>query len=266
MSFTIPSGAFAAVVGPAGSGKSTLLALIARTQLPENGSVIIVGDPADIILIDEGRVPSRKPAGKTVVVAAYRLEPAVNADVIFFIENGSIVERGTHRSLLKDGGAYAKLWRKQNGFSLHEREARVEIDIPRLEQLPLFARLGSGVLAELQPLFRTEHYPAGRVIVHEGAEGDRFYILVRGKAIVTKANIDGDNPVEVGTLRDGDFFGEIALLKNLRRTVTVHAKDPCICLSLSRVNFGRILHGFPLIQMKVTNAARNRYEELGHDW
>ena len=118
----------------------------------------------------------------------------------------------------------------------------------------------------LQPHFKTEHFPAGRVIVYEGDRGDRFYILVRGKATVTKANIDGDNPDTLGILQDGDFFGEIALLKDTPRTVTVHATQPCICLSLNRRSFEDILNKFPDIQKKVTDAARTRYADLGRDW
>jgi hypothetical protein len=266
VSLTIPSGTFAAVVGPTGAGKSTLLGLIAGSNVPDKGSVIIDGNKADIVLVDEGNAPPRIRPGQTIIMAAYRLEPVTKADVILVIENGSIVERGTHDSLLKNGGVYAKLWEKQSGFSLHEDESRAEIDIPRLEQLPLFARLGKAVLAGLQPLFRTEHFPAGRVMVYEGDPGDRFYILVRGKASVTKANVDGDNPDEVGVLRDGDFFGEIALLKNMPRTVTVHATQPCICLSLSREDFDQILDRFPEIKKRVTDVARTRYEDLGHDW
>jgi hypothetical protein len=266
VSLKIPSGAFAAVVGPTGAGKTTLLGLIAQTIVPDKGSVNIHGKLSDIVLVDEGILPAHVQPGETLVVASYRLEPVTKADVIFVIDDGRIVERGTHDVLLKEGGAYAKLWKKQSGFSLHEDEARAEVDIPRLEQLPLFAKLGKAVLAELQPLFQTEHFPAGRVIVHEGDTGDRFYILVRGRASVTKANPAGENPDEVGVLRDGDFFGEIALLKDTPRTVSVHATQPCICLSLSRENFDQILDRFPEIKKKITVVARSRYEELGRDW
>ena len=107
LSLIIPSGAFAAVVGPTGAGKSALLGLIAGTSVPREGSVVIDGNPADIVLIDEGKAPSRTPPRQTIVMADYRLEPVRNADVIFVLENGSIVERGTHRALMKAGGAYA---------------------------------------------------------------------------------------------------------------------------------------------------------------
>jgi len=266
VSFKIPPGSFAAVVGPTGAGKTTLLGLITRANVPDKGSVIIDGNEADIVLVDEGNAPPRIRPGRTVIMATYRLGPTTGADVILVLENGSIVERGTHRSLLKAGGVYSKLWQKQSGFSLHDGESRAEIDLPRLEQVPLFKTLGKAVLSELQPLFRTEHFPSGRVMVYEGDPGDRFYILVRGRASVIKANADGDSPDEVGVLREGDFFGEIALLKNTPRTVSVHATQPCICLSLSRDNFDRILDRFPEIKNRVIDVARSRYEDLGRDW
>ena len=266
VSLKIPPGSFAAIVGPTGAGKTTLLGLIQRTNAPEKGSVLIDGNEADIVLVDEGNAPPRIRPGRTVVMATYRLGPTTGADVVFVIENGSIVERGTHRSLLKAGGVYSKLWQKQTGFSLHDGESRAEIDLPRLEQVPLFKPLGKAVLGELQPLFKTEHFPAGRVMVYEGDPGDRFYILVRGRASVIKANPEGDSPDEVGVLRDGDFFGEIALLRDTTRTVSVHATQPCICLTLSRDNFDRILNRFPEIKNKVIDVARSRYEDLGRDW
>jgi ATP-binding cassette, subfamily B, bacterial len=265
VSLTVPPGAFAAVVGPTGAGKSTLLGLIARSNTPETGTVIVDGDRSDIVLIDEGKGASKIKPGQTVVMATYRLEPVMHADVIFVMNNGSIVESGTHASLLKQDGLYAKLWRKQSGFTVDNDESRVEIDIPRLQQLPIFATLGRAVLTVLQPLFRTEHFPAGRVMVHEGDPADRFYILVRGKATVTKANPDGENPDTLGVLRDGDFFGEIALLKDTARTATVHATEPCICLSLGRESFDEVLERFPEIQKQITDIATSRYAELDRE-
>jgi ATP-binding cassette subfamily B protein len=237
-----------------------------------------VGD-ATILLVDQGlndldpvtekavnATLAQLRSGRTVVVATHRLASVANADVTFVMDKGSIVESGNHATLLKTNGPYARLWKKQGGFTLRDDGANAGIDILRLQHVPILATLQESLLAELQPHFSTEKFPAGRVIVYEGDPGDRFYILVRGTAMVTKSNIDGENPDTLGILQDGDFFGEIALLKETPRTVTVRAKQPCICLSLSRQSFEEILKRFPAIHKKVIEVAKARYEDLGRDW
>ena len=47
---------------------------------------------------------------KTTLMIAHRLSSVVNADRILVMENGKIVESGTHNELLTQGGAYKKLW------------------------------------------------------------------------------------------------------------------------------------------------------------
>ncbi|HST77839.1 MAG TPA: ABC transporter ATP-binding protein, partial [Verrucomicrobiae bacterium] len=47
--------------------------------------------------------------GKTTIVVAHRLSTVQRADVIFVVNEGTIVEQGNHRELLKKGGLYAKL-------------------------------------------------------------------------------------------------------------------------------------------------------------
>jgi len=51
--------------------------------------------------------------GRTTVAIAHRLSTIVAADVIFVVQRGRIVERGTHESLLAAGGAYAALYTEQ---------------------------------------------------------------------------------------------------------------------------------------------------------
>jgi ATP-binding cassette, subfamily B, bacterial len=53
---------------------------------------------------------SRLMAGRTTIVIAHRLATVRRADVIFVIDDGGIVERGTHEKLLADGGLYAHLY------------------------------------------------------------------------------------------------------------------------------------------------------------
>ena len=52
---------------------------------------------------------------RTVIVIAHRLSTVRNADIIYVLENGNVVESGNHESLLKINGVYAKLWSVQTG-------------------------------------------------------------------------------------------------------------------------------------------------------
>ena len=52
---------------------------------------------------------------KTIVVVTHRLSFVENFDRIFVVDNGRIVEEGTHQQLLNQQGVYASMYRKQNG-------------------------------------------------------------------------------------------------------------------------------------------------------
>ncbi|HVO72009.1 MAG TPA: hypothetical protein VMT24_18295, partial [Aggregatilineaceae bacterium] len=51
--------------------------------------------------------------GRTTLIVAQRLSTVMHADQIIMLENGRIVERGTHDELVRLGGRYANLWRLQ---------------------------------------------------------------------------------------------------------------------------------------------------------
>ena len=50
---------------------------------------------------------------RTTLIVAHRLSSVVNADTIYVIDNGAVIESGSHNELLSTGGAYFKLWNAQ---------------------------------------------------------------------------------------------------------------------------------------------------------
>jgi len=58
--------------------------------------------------------------GKTVVAIAHRLSTIAAMDRLIVLDRGRIVEQGDHRSLLAQGGLYARLWAHQSGGFLAE--------------------------------------------------------------------------------------------------------------------------------------------------
>jgi len=77
----------------------------------------------------------------------------------------------------------------------------------------------------------------GEVVVQEGEAGDRFYVIVRGAAVVTRAG------VLLRRLGAGQWFGEIALLRDVPRTATVAAVGPLQLVGLERDVFLSTLTG-----------------------
>ena len=51
--------------------------------------------------------------GRTVFVIAHRLSTVENADIILVVDNGDVVERGTHKELLAAGGLYSGIYNSQ---------------------------------------------------------------------------------------------------------------------------------------------------------
>ena len=71
----------------------------------------------------------------------------------------------------------------------------------------------------------------GDVVIQQGDPGDRFYAIEEGKIRVT---VHGRHIAELGA---GSYFGEIALLRNVRRTASVTALGPVKLLALERDEF-----------------------------
>jgi ATP-binding cassette, subfamily B, multidrug efflux pump len=68
--------------------------------------------------------------GRTVVAIAHRLSTISRMDRLVVLNHGRIVETGAHAELLRRGGTYARLWRRQSGgFDIRDSATRLD-DVP----------------------------------------------------------------------------------------------------------------------------------------
>jgi MFS family permease len=108
-----------------------------------------------------------------------------------------------------------------------------------LGSVPIFAPLPGGTLEHLAARLVPLRVEAGSMIVREGDAGDRFYIVAEGKLDVTQ---DG---AALTALDAGDYFGEIALLRDTSRTATVTARTAAVLYALDREDFLAAVTGHP---------------------
>jgi ATP-binding cassette subfamily B protein len=168
----------------------------------------------------------------------------VNADRIYVLDRGMLVEQGTHDELAARGGLYARLWQEQGGFVMGAGVQYVGVEASRLQGVPIFAGLDGDLLAALAQRLSVERFPAGDVIINEGESGDKLYIIHKGQVEILAYDPAGQQR-RINTLREGDHFGEIALLYDVPRLATVRALTPVQLYSLSKDDFNVLISAVP---------------------
>ncbi|HEV8369834.1 MAG TPA: ATP-binding cassette domain-containing protein [Pyrinomonadaceae bacterium] len=195
--------------------------------------------------------------GRTVISVTHRLDSVQHFDHIFVFKNGHVIEQGSHEMLLSFGGTYAEMWRRQHGATMSPEGEFQVTDTSILRDVPLFKDLDQTYLQSIAQMFSTEHVPAGRTVITESDEGSRFYIIVRGKVSVT-AGRENNESVQIATLDDGDYFGEISLLANIPTTATVTTVTPSIFITLQREQLNKLVHQYAGLGAQLREALEHR--------
>lgn len=136
------------------------------------------------------------------------------------------LDRGTFNSIVKDAAVnkrntYMGFLRKIPIFSnMEEYEVMIITDALKVET------------------FKEESY----CVIQQGEAGAKFYIVAKGECIAKRAFVPQQEPREVMRHKIGDYFGELALIKNEPRAATVVTGAPEVqLLSLERKTFQRLL-------------------------
>lgn len=99
--------------------------------------------------------------------------------------------------------------------------------------------------ANIQAIFmrmQQINYRSGDVILKQGSEGDYFYVLIRGSALVTRETPLSKEGIKLAALQVGDTFGEEALISDAKRNATVTMQSDGAVMRLGKDDFRTLLN------------------------
>jgi ATP-binding cassette subfamily B protein len=129
-----------------------------------------------------------------------------------------------------------------------------------VRKVPVLSGLSHAVLEDLASRMTLAKVPDGTAVVSQGEVGDRLYIVKDGEAEVVARGEDGEEK-ELATLSKNDYFGEIALLRDVPRTATVRARGTMELYSLEREDFQKLLARSEGLKTAMTGTGDARYVE-----
>jgi CRP-like cAMP-binding protein len=119
--------------------------------------------------------------------------------------------------------------------------------------------------ANIQAIFmrmQQINYKAGDVVLKQGAEGDYFYVLTRGKCLVTRETPLNKEGIKLAELEVGDTFGEEALISDAKRNATVTMTTDGSVMRLGKDDFKKLLNE-PMLDWVNPEEAENIVQQGG---
>jgi putative ABC transport system ATP-binding protein len=177
-----------------------------------------------LILADEPTAALDRESGRRVVSLLQTLAK----------ENGSTIMIVTHDNRILD--AADRIVNMVDGQIVSNVLVAESVVICEfLRKCPAFLAFSPDALIEMADRMFMERHHAGGVIIRQGTEGDKFYLIREGSVDVYVG--DGIESRLARTMREGEFFGEIALLTDQPRTATVIAREDVTLYVLNKADF-----------------------------
>jgi ATP-binding cassette, subfamily B, bacterial len=227
-----------------------------------DASVVVMDDATAALEMGEQRqleAALRGPDGsRTLIRVAQRPSTVADADRIYVLDDGRVIESGTHDELVERRGLYAQLLKDEMGEAAVSGARQA---VRRISKLAPFADLPPEVLDEMAKLLLFMEREAGQEIVRRGSVGDELFIVGRGEVEVVVADEEGNERV-VNALGEGDYFGEISFLRRTPRTATIRARSATELHILRRLDFDHLLaHLGEGTMAQIEATARARIED-----
>ncbi len=138
--------------------------------------------------------------------------------------------------------------------------ATTEETIALLHRVPVFEALAEEDLARVADVAVPRTFGAGEVVFREGDQSDTCYIVRSGHTRAIREHQDGRS-ITLANFGPGDFFGELAMFDDERRSATIEALDHTEALAILGPDMRRLLREHPDIAVKMISALGRRLRE-----
>jgi CRP-like cAMP-binding protein len=129
-----------------------------------------------------------------------------------------------------------------------------------LGRVPVFSTLDGPDLERIAQMALPRHFDPGEAVFREGDASDTCYVVRVGHARAVRSHPDG-RTITLATFGPGDFFGELALFEDERRSATVEAIEPTSLVGVLGPDMRRLMVERPQIAARLVIALGRRLRE-----
>lgn len=129
-----------------------------------------------------------------------------------------------------------------------------------LRRVPLFMTLAPEELEKVAQVAVPRRFGANQVVFREGDASDTCYVIRDGHVRAVRAHLDG-RTITLAQFGPGDFFGELAMLDEERRSATIETLEETEALAILGADMRRLLREHPEISVKLIAALGRRLRE-----
>ncbi|MCA9231469.1 MAG: ATP-binding cassette domain-containing protein [Planctomycetales bacterium] len=198
-----------------------------------------------LILADEPTAALDEQSGREVVTLFQELARDEGATIIMVTHDNRILDVADRIVNMVDGHIKS---------DVAVLEASVICDF--LKDIPLFGQQTPTTLADIADQMLVHEAEPGEVIIRQGDPGDLFY-LIRSGSVEVRIH-DGKQERKVAELKEGQYFGEAALITDEPRNATIVTREKSIFYALGKEKFRAVLAASPTFEQELRQALFSR--------
>lgn len=198
-----------------------------------------------LILADEPTAALDEKSGREVVTLFQELARDEGCTIIMVTHDNRILDVADRIVNMVDG-------RIKSDVAVQETSVICEF----LKGFPLFADLTPNTLAEVADKMMVHDVEPGTVVIRQGDPGELFYLIRSGSVDVLID--DGTQEKKVAELKEGQYFGEAALITDEPRNATIVARERSIFYALGKTDFRNVLETSATFEEELRQALFNR--------